>query len=47
MDFERRNDGDAFRFTYDVDKKPKKGSLPKKEKKNTEIKVKTIPKKKE
>ena len=46
MDFERRNDGDAFRFTYDVDKKPKKGSLPKKEKKTTENKTKDIPKEK-
>ncbi len=47
MDFERRDEGDAFGFTFDEDKKPKKGSLPKKEKKKTEEKVKAIPKKKE
>jgi hypothetical protein len=47
MDFERRNEGDAFGFTYDDDKKSKKVALPKKEKKKTEGKAKAIPKKKE
>jgi hypothetical protein len=47
MDFERRDDGDAFGFTWEDDKKPKKEALPKKEKKKTEVKVKAVPKKKE
>ncbi|MDP4811742.1 MAG: hypothetical protein NWR65_11430 [Saprospiraceae bacterium] len=47
MDFERRDEGDAFGFTYDDDKKSKKVAVPKKEKKKTEEKVKAIPKKKE
>lgn len=47
MDFERRDDGDAFGFTYEDDKKPKKVAVPKKEKKKMEDKVKAIPKKKE
>ncbi len=47
MDFERRDEGDAFGFTFDEDKKPKKVAVPKKEKKKTEEKVKAIPKKKE
>jgi hypothetical protein len=37
--------GDAFGFTLIDDKKSKKGSLPKKEKKKTENKTKDIPKK--
>jgi hypothetical protein len=41
MDFERRDEGDAFGFTWEDDKKPKK------EKKKTEDNVKAIPKKKE
>lgn len=32
MNFERRNEGDAFGFTYDDDKKSKKVALPKKRK---------------
>ena len=47
MDFERRDEGDEFGFTYDDDKKVKKVAVPKKEKKKTEDKVKAIPKKKE
>jgi hypothetical protein len=47
MDFERRDDGDAFGFTWEDDKKTKKEALSKKEKKKTEVKVKAIPKKKE
>lgn len=47
MDFERRDDGDAFGFTYDDDKKVRKVAVTKKEKKKMEDKVKAIPKKKE
>jgi len=47
MDFERRDEGDAFGFTFDDDKKSKKEAVPKKEKKKTEEKIKEIPKKKE
>ncbi len=43
MDFERRDEGDAFGFTFDEDKKPKKGSLPKKEKKKNGGKGKSYP----
>jgi hypothetical protein len=47
MDFERRDDGDAFGFHFEDDKKSKKEALPKNEKKKTEVKVRAIPKKKE
>jgi hypothetical protein len=47
MDFERRDEGDAFGFTWEDDKKPNKEALPKNGKKKTEVKVKAIPKKKE
>jgi hypothetical protein len=33
VDIERRNDGDAFRFHYEDDKKSKQEALPEKEKK--------------
>ena len=47
MHFERRDKGDAFGFIFLDDKKTKKETSPKKEKKKTEEKIKGIPKKKE
>ena len=38
MDFERRDEGDAFGFTYDDDKKVKKVAVPKKKRKKRRIK---------